>query len=90
MTGEGSLGVRRQVAGAGHIIVPGLHLAAADDPVAGIETDFGIGRQVAIRLVTVLAVKAVDVIVEQPGDATGLITREVPNLRTHGVRGHDQ
>ncbi|MNM89433.1 hypothetical protein D3C81_1016640 [compost metagenome] len=43
MAGKGALGVSRQVSGAGHIVLPGLHLTTAYNPVAGIETGFGIG-----------------------------------------------
>jgi len=43
MTGEGALRIGFQVRGAGTVVLPGLHLPTAHDPVAGIEPDFGVG-----------------------------------------------
>ncbi|MNU92884.1 hypothetical protein D3C71_828130 [compost metagenome] len=90
MTGERALGIRCQMARAGHILLPGLHLTTAHDPVSGVETNFGVGRHVAARLVAIEAVQTVDVVVEHTGNTTGLIAGKVPGSRTDRVGGNDQ
>ncbi|MNI49220.1 hypothetical protein D3C73_1038200 [compost metagenome] len=90
MAGEGSLCVGGDVYGARHIVLPGLYLAAAYDPVSGVETHFGIGRGVATGVIAIAAVLAGHVIIEQGCEATGLVAGYVKNDRANGVGGNDQ
>ena len=90
LAGESPLGVGRNMSRCGHVVLPGLHLAAAHDPVTGIEAEFGIGRGVAAGAVAGTAVQTGDVVVDQAGDTTGLIAGKIPGSGAYRIGGHDQ
>ncbi|VVO33329.1 hypothetical protein PS708_05183 [Pseudomonas fluorescens] len=70
--------------------MPGLHLAAAHDPVAGIEADLGIGRAEAAGVVAVVVVQTGHVVVEQRGKPAGLIAGNVLGDRAQRLGRYHQ
>ncbi len=71
-------------------VLPGLYLAAAHDPVAGIKADFGVGRAEPAAAVAVFVVQAGHIVVEQGCETAGAVAGNVLRRNAQRLRGHYQ